>query len=221
MPKTNRPDVWTIFLPILTLTTACSKPPDERLVKLSERASDRQQAQNETIANQSQQTTELSQGYIDAEAKARQELLALQQQLITADAQSREDLQAIHAQVVQRDADGRHELDELHRQAHASIATRSQAIDRQRDELEQERRQIADDRLRAPVVAEAVRFVGGLIVCSLPLVVVIYLLRRLGGNNEPDAAMLDLLVSEFVSGEPRLLPPPIQPPALPSASTNS
>lgn len=86
-------------------------------------------------------------------------------------------LYVIHGQIVQRDADGRRELDELHRQAHASIAARSQVIDRQRDELEHERRQIAAERVRAPVIAEAVKFVGGLMVCVLPLIVVIYLLR--------------------------------------------
>ncbi len=76
--------------------------------------------------------------------------------------------------------------------------------------------------MTAPIVAEAVRFAGGLIVCVLPLVVVIYLLRSLRGNNDDtDSAMVELMVSEIVSGEPRLLPSPTQPPALPSASSES
>ena len=58
----------------------------------------------------------------------------------------------------------------------------------------------------APVVAEAVKLVGGLIVCSLPLVVVIYLLRSLRhGNDGPDAAMVEVLVDELVAERPRLL----------------
>ena len=217
----NRLDVQRILLLMAITLIGCSKPPDERLVELSERANARQQAQNETIARQTEKTAELSEGFIDAEAKARQELLTLQQQVVDAEAKSREDLQRIHGQIVQRDADGRRELDELHRQTHASITRRTQAIDRERDLMEQERRQIAAERSRAPVVAEAVKFVGGLIVCSLPLVVVIYLLRCLQRNScDTDAAMVEVLVEELVAGQPRLLSRP-RPPALPQASANA
>ncbi len=220
MPNPNRPDVWTIFLPMLIPLIGCSKPPDERLIELGERANARQQAQNETIARQTEKTAELSQGFIDAEAKARQELLTLQQQIVDAEAKSREDLQRIHGQIVERDADGRRELDELHQQVHASIAARTQAIDRERDLMEQERRQIAAERASAPVVAEAVKFVGGLIVCSLPLIVVIYLLRCLRrGNDGPDAAMVEVLVEELVADRPGLLSRP-RSPALPQASAD-
>ena len=173
MLNTNRPGAWTIFLPILPLMIGCSKPPDERLIELGERANARQQAQNETIARQTERTAELSQGFIDAEAKARQELLALQQRVVDSEAKSREDLQRNHEQIVLRDAAGRRHLDELHQQAHTSITSRIQAVDRERDLLEQERRQLAAERTMAPVVAEVVKFVGGLIVCLVPLVVVI------------------------------------------------
>jgi hypothetical protein len=222
MPRTILLPVLTSLIPtMLVLLTACSKPPDERLLKLSEQANSRQQAQNEVIARQSEKTAELSQGFIDAEAQARQELLQLQKQLVDADAEARKDLRAIHHKIVQRDADGRRELDELHRQAQASIATRTQAVDQQRDLLEQERRQIAAERARAPVVAEAVKFVGGLIVCSLPLVVVVYLLRSLRSRGDnTDAAMVEVLVQELVAAQPRLLAGPAPRPALPSASTD-
>jgi hypothetical protein len=205
MPNLNRPDVKTIFLLTLIPLIGCSKPPDERLVELSERANARQQAQNEVIARQTEKTAELSVGFIDAEAKARQELLALQQQIVDADAKSRADLQRIHEQVMQRDADGRRELDELHRQAHAAFTKRTEVIDRERDLMEQERRQIAAERARAPVVAEAVKFVGGLIVCSLPLIVAVYLLRCLRNGGDVDAAMVEVLVEELVAERPRLL----------------
>ena len=82
MPTTNRPPSSTILLLTLIPLIGCSKPPDERLVELSEQANARQQAQNETIARQTEKTAELSHGFIDAEAKARQELLALQQQIV-------------------------------------------------------------------------------------------------------------------------------------------
>jgi len=205
MPKTNRPDVWTICLLILMPMIGCRQPTDERLIELGERANARQQAQNEVIARQSEKTAVLSEGFIDAEAQARQELLQLQQQLVDADADARSDLQAMHEQIVQRDADGRRELDALHRETRAAFAVRTQAIDRQRDLLEQERREIAEERLRAPIVAEAVKFAGGLIVCALPLVVVIYLLRCLRSNDDTDSAVVETLVEELLAEQPRLL----------------
>jgi len=213
MPKTNRPDVWTICLPMLIPMIGCRQPTDERLIELGERANARQQAQNEVIARQSEKTAELSEGFIDAEAEARQELLQLQQQLVDADADARSDLQAMHEQIVQQGADGRRKLDALHRETHAAHAARAQAIDRQRDLLEQERREIAAERLRAPIVAEAVKFAGGLIVCALPLVVVIYLLRNLRSNDDTDAAVVEAFVEELVAERPRLLPA-AAPPAL-------
>ena len=79
--------------------------------------------------------------------------------------------------------------------------------DRQRDLLEQERQQIAADRQRAPLIAEAVRFAGGLIVCVLPLGVVIYLLRTIG-KNDGDTELVEILVREITSERPNLLPTP-------------
>lgn len=130
-------------------------------------------------------------------------------------------MQAIHSEVVQRDAAGRRELDELHRQSHAAVATRIQAVDQQRDLLEQERREIAEARQRAPVVAEAVRFVGGLIVCLTPLLVVLYLLRTLSMTDNTDGAVLEVLVEELMADRPRLLPSAGRSPALPDRSAES
>ena len=96
---------------------------------------------------------------------------------------------------------GHRELDELHREVHASIAARMQ----RRDLLEVERRKIAEERARAPVVAEAVRFGAGLIVCLTPLVVVVYLLRCLGSAEGVDAATFEVLVDELVTNQRRLL----------------
>ena len=85
--------------------------------------------------------------------------------------------------------------------------------------MEQERRQIAAERARAPVVAEAVKFVGGLIVCSLPLVVVIYLLRSIrSSSSDADAAMVEVLVEELVAERPRLLSTRAERRALPAST---
>lgn len=216
MLKLNRPLIILLTLPLIT---ACSKP-DERLIELGEQANARQQAQNEVIARQSEKTTELTQGFVDAEAEARQELLELQKQLVNADAEARKDLQAIHSEVVRRDTNGRQALDELHRQTHAAVAARIQTAEQQRDLLEQERRKIAVERARAPVVAEAVKFAAGLIVCLTPLLVVVYLLRGLRSDNGVDATMVDVLIDELVTEQPRLFRARPQPAELPGPSAD-
>jgi len=193
MDTKHRPDVWPIPM-LLLMTAGCSS--DERLIELSERASARQHAQNETIARQTDRMTELTQEFIEEEAAARQELLELQQQLADADAQNRR------------------ELNELQQQAHASISARTQALDGQRDALEAERRQIAAERQRAPVIAEAVKFAAGVIACLLPLGVVVYLLFCLRDGAEADSATVEILVQELVSDQPRLLSRPSSTPAL-------
>ena len=217
MLKPKHPLMILLTLP---LTTACSNP-DERLIELSERANARQHAQNEVIARQSEKTTELTEGFVDAEAEARKELLQLQKELVDADAEARKDLQAIRAEIVQRDADGRRELDELHRRTHAAVAARIQTAEQQRDLLEQERKKIAADRARAPVVAEAVKFVGGLIVCLTPLFVVVYLMRCLRSDDGVAAATFDVLIDELMSDQPRLLHAQPQPRELPGPSAES
>ena len=49
----------------------------------------------------------------------------------------------------------------------------------ERTKLETERREIAQQRQQAPIVAEAIRGTGLFLVCALPLAVVIYLLYSL------------------------------------------
>jgi flagellar biosynthesis GTPase FlhF len=211
--QTRGPLLWMTIL-ILLMTSGCDDKRDQRLAELSERANQRQQEQNRTIAEQSAKTTDLSRQYLEGEAKSRQEMTELQKQLIEAEANARQDLERIHLEVVQRDTAGRKELDELHKQTQSAFAERTQAIDQQRDLLEEERQQIAAARQRDPVIAEAVKFAAGLIVCVLPLGVVVYLLRTLGRNEAGfDSEMVDLLVQEITAENPRLLF--TQPPALP------
>jgi len=203
------------LMPTAILLIGCSKPPDDRLVEVSERAAERQKAQNETIARQTEQTTKLSNDFIDAEGEARQDLLALQQQFVEADARARQELHQIHEVVVQRDANGQRDLDELRHETHAAVLAQLAAIDQQRDELERERREIARARKQAPVVAEAVEFGAGLIACVMPLLCMIYLLRSLRTSDDTDAATVELLVNQLAAGPSALLLPPDAAPALP------
>ena len=101
--------------------------------------------------------------------------------------------------LVETDAKARHENAELHRGIEAGRAD----INKQRDLLERERREIANQRHRDPIVAESIKAAVALLVAALPLVVCLFILRGLFQKFE-DEAMVDLLVEELISQQPLL-----------------
>jgi hypothetical protein len=108
-------------------------------------------------------------------------------------------------QLVEADAKARTEFTSLHKDLQAE---RSE-VGRQRDSLEEERREIAAQRVTDPLVAAALMNAGLLLACVLPLVVCWQLLRR--GDMEPaDALVAEVLLTDLVAGQPLLLAPPSQ-----------
>lgn len=106
-------------------------------------------------------------------------------------------------QLVQADARAREELTVLQHDLRADQAD----IGRQRDQLEAERRQMADQRHRDPLIAAAIMNVGLVLACLLPLIVAVYVLWAVGHSRQSDDAVTELLVEELVADQPRLLPP--------------
>jgi hypothetical protein len=104
--------------------------------------------------------------------------------------------------LVEADAKSRTENIELHRQIEAERS----GVNQQRDVLEQERRQIAQERNRDPIVADSILAVGGLIAAILPLVVCLFLLRGLFHRSDQEA-LAEVLVEDLVSRQPLLSGP--------------
>jgi hypothetical protein len=125
--------------------------------------------------------------------------------------------------LVEADAQGRKENIELHRQIEAERS----GVNQQRDALEQERKQVADQRKRDPIVAEAILAAAGLIAAILPLAVCAYLLRGLFHKSD-DEVMAEVLIQELVAQRPLLAEPERilltddrdEPPVRPSAGAN-
>jgi hypothetical protein len=111
------------------------------------------------------------------------------------------DRQVIEAtnRLVEADAKSRTENLALHRQIEVERA----AVNQQRDALEQERRQIAAERNRDPIIAESIQLAAGLIAAVLPLLVCLYLLRGLFDKPDQDA-LAELLIEDLVSRQPLL-----------------
>jgi thiol:disulfide interchange protein len=84
-------------------------------------------------------------------------------------------------------------------------------LDQQRTVLEDERRAIAAERIRDPIVANALLGAVILAACVLPLVLTFFVLRGAHRSEPDDAALSELLVQELVAEEPLLLPRPTLP----------
>jgi hypothetical protein len=114
-------------------------------------------------------------------ASNNQQVIDATKKLVEADAQSRRD----------------------HIQLQQNLQTERTGINQQREALEGERREIADQRNRDPIVAESIKTAAGLIVAALPLVICLLLVRGLF-HKPDDEAVADVLVEELLAHDPIL-----------------
>jgi ribosome-binding ATPase YchF (GTP1/OBG family) len=105
-------------------------------------------------------------------------------------------------QLVEAEAKARAELTALQRDLQQGQAE----VDRQRDELEAERRKIASERYWDAILGSSITAAVALLACLLPLVLCWALLRRQSEERDADATLAEFLVQELVSGHPALLP---------------
>lgn len=171
------------LLVLLLSLAGCIQNPEEvanrKVAEIAQQAMQEQQIQNDRLAQQSKAIVDES-----------HQLALAAKELVTADAEARTEL--ISAQ--------EHLQSELNQQ--------QVQVDRERSELDDERREIAGQRHRDPLIANSIQSLGLLIGCSLPLLICVYLLRRMP-EDEPDAvALAECLILEFTSDEPRLLTGP-------------
>lgn len=103
--------------------------------------------------------------------------------------------------LVQADAEARKELAALERQLQAERAL----VGKQRDELERERRRIAQERYWDSVLGTAVGSATVLLAVLLPLVLCWYLLHGLRAHGD-EQAIGELLTMELIGDSPTLLP---------------
>jgi len=99
--------------------------------------------------------------------------------------------------LVEAGAAARNEMATLQRDAQAERTE----IGRQRDMLEEERRELAGSRYLDPVVAAAIHATGLLLACLLPLVLCGYLLQRPVVPAD-DTAIAELLLHDLIVDQP-------------------
>lgn len=125
------------------------------------------------------------------------------------------------AELVRRDAESRKELLATHQQLSSQLNQQQAVIDAGRDRLEQDRRDISQQRHRDPIVAATLHNIGLLLACVLPLLLAGLIVWRMQ-HQEPDhAAVAELLICELTSDTPMFLPAPVQPRLTASSSHTS
>ena len=132
---------------------------------------------------------------------------AWQQQQVEHLQQQAEHNTATAKALVEADAQARQQLVALERDVQAERAE----VGRQRDSIETERKSLADERQRAPLIAATVHGLGTIVLAALPLVVCWLLLRNSPATN--DSEELEKLLILNLAGEERTLSGAYQLPA--------
>jgi hypothetical protein len=118
--------------------------------------------------------------------------------------------------LVEADAEARREVIALQRE----IQAERNSIVKLQDAMNAERRELARERIRDPIVAAALINAAFLGAVAMALVFYWFLLRRLGMDND-EATLRDVLLAEITSDRPVFLPRQASPPALPHEPTMS
>jgi len=157
----------------------CSRSPDERLAEFAQQTMTEQGRQNQRMADQSEAIVEESHQLAEA-AK----------------------------ELVERDAEARRELIAAQQELTSQLNEQQSAIYTGHEQLEQDRREIAEQRHRDPIVAAVIHNFGLVIACLLPLFVAVMVIRQMQSQEPDHAAVAELLTLELTSEEPLLLPGP-------------
>ena len=122
------------------------------------------------------------------------------------------ELLTMQTQVQSDLADERQRLDQRQSAAddrNRDLDARSRSLDERRDAIDEELRSIADRRHRDPIIAASIVQVGTLLAASLPVLVLVLLLRIAlrSGGEAVEAPPIELLAMQSYAEEPiRLLP---------------
>ncbi|MDB4468232.1 hypothetical protein N9093_00060 [bacterium] len=174
-----------LALPILGVV-GCGRAPDERLAEFAQQSVTEQRKQNDRIAVQSL-----------AVVKESHQLAQTAKELVKHDAEARRELIAAQQELT------------------TQLNEQQSAIYTGHDQLEQNRREIARERHRDPIIAAVIQNFGLTLACLLPLLVAVFVIRQMQSQEPDHAAVAELLTLELTSDQPRLLAGPLrQRPAL-------
>ena len=111
--------------------------------------------------------------------------------------------------LVERDAEARRELIAAQSEMTTQLNEQQSAIHTGHQQLEHDRREIAEQRHRDPIIAAVIQNIGLTLACLLPLLVAMFVFWQIQSQEPDHAAVAELLILEMTADEPRLLPGPM------------
>ena len=169
-----------LALLMLGVVGGCGRSPDERLANFAQQTMSEQMKQNDRIADQSRAVVEGS-----------------------------HQLAETAKELVEHDAEARRELIAAQQELTSQLNGQQSAIQTGHQQLEQDRREIAEQRHRDPIIAAVIQNIGLTLACLLPLLVAVFVIRQMQSQEPDHAAVAELLILEMTADEPRLLPGPM------------
>ena len=169
-----------LALALALAMVGCGESPDmrdQRLAEFARHSMNEQQKQNARIADQSKAVVDES-----------HQLAQAAKELVNLDAQARRELLAAQSDLT------------------SQLAQQQSVVDAKRDELEQERREIAGRRNRDPSIASAINHTGLILGCLAPLAVCALVIRQMQAQEPDHAAVAELLIQELTM--PKILSVP-------------
>lgn len=157
----------------------CSRAPNERLAEFAQQSMSEQSFQNRRMADQSEAIIEESHQLAEAAKN-----------------------------LVEHDAEARRELIAAQQELTFQLNEQQSAIYTGHERLEQDRRDIAEQRHRDPIIAAVIQNIGLVIACLLPLLVAVQVIWQMQSQEPDHAAVAELLTLDLTSEEPLLLPGP-------------
>lgn len=157
----------------------CSRSPDERLAEFAQQTMTEQVRQNQRMADQSEAIVQESHQLAEAAKN-----------------------------LVEHDAEARRELIAAQQELSSQLNEQQSAIHTGHEQLEQDRRELAEQRHRDPIIAAVIQNIGLVIACLLPLLVAVQVIWQMQSQEPDHAAVAELLTLELSSEEPLLLPSP-------------
>ena len=108
--------------------------------------------------------------------------------------------------LVENDSQARKEMIAAHATLQKELQTERANINQQLSKLESERREIARQRGRDPIIANAISGIGLTLACLLPLLLAGYVVYSLNRSSDDSDALSEMLVMEITAEKPKLLP---------------
>ena len=167
-----------------------------------------QPSESEAVRRLATTVASVSETAVKEQAQLNQKVSEATDTLVRAGSEGRIAMIKAHDQLQIKLQSQRAAMIETHDQLQHKLESERASLDDRRKNLDLLKGQIEQDRRRAPIIAESIQSVGGIIACLCPLFLAAYVLYSMNKTIEGDQEKIvnQFLMNELTSDSPVLLP---------------